>query len=228
MTETRTAQTPADVGAVTLPVMLSAAPYGDLRVLAKPNPATGVLRCLIHHTSATGVFTLEPDFDRDNPDPATTRLRIHYGDELPNGAHTGTYRPHRPVIDGTLRLVDSTTLDARSPRHLRTRIYHRDATSGHRRARVPTPVARRVTAILASLATSWLRRPDVDQLRRAAARTLLQRTGLHRKHATIAELEALIADRQRELATQRAQLARMTALLADDTPATGLPNQTAA
>uniref|UniRef100_UPI003F4923A2 hypothetical protein n=1 Tax=Nonomuraea sp. CA-252377 TaxID=3240003 RepID=UPI003F4923A2 len=206
-------------------IMLSAAPYGDLCLQARPNPATGTLRCLVRGTFITGVFLLEPAFDCDNPDPVTTRLHIHHGDELPAGAHTGTYRPHRPLIDGTIRLVDSTTLDARTARDHRLRIYHRDATSSHRRARVPALIARRVTTVLAALATHWLQRPDLDQLRRAAARTLLQRIGLHRKRATIAELEALIADRQRELAEQRAQLARMTALLSDHTsPSSRSPN----
>ncbi|UBU17815.1 hypothetical protein [Nonomuraea gerenzanensis] len=207
---------PAPVRAETL--TLSIAPYGDLRLQAHPNPAAGTLRCLARSTFVTGVFLLEPAFDGDNPDPATTRLHIHYGDELPAGAHTGTYRPHRPLIDGTIRLADSTTIDTRTARDARIRIYHRDATSSHRRARVPAPIARRIATVIAALATYWSQRPDADQLRHAAARTLLQRIGLDRKHATIAELEALIADRQRELAEQRAQLARMTALLADDSP----------
>ncbi|MGW3352648.1 hypothetical protein ACWDA3_55955 [Nonomuraea rubra] len=222
MPATGPAPAPADT------ITLSAAPYGDLRLQAQPNPATGALRCLVSSTFVTGVFILEPAFDCDNPDPATTRLHVHHGDELPAGAHTGTYRPHRPVIDGTIRLVDSTTLDARTARNPGIRIYHRDATSSHRRARVPAPAARRVATVLAALATYWLQRPDLDQLRRAAARTLLQRIGLHHKHATIAELEALIADRQHELAEQRAQLARMTALLTGDHPSAHSPDTTQA
>ncbi|GAA3168563.1 hypothetical protein [Nonomuraea salmonea] len=199
---------------VTLPV----APYGDLRVLAKPNPATGALRCLVESATVTGIFTLEPHFDPDDIDPDTTQLKIHYGDELPTGAHTGTYRPHRPLISGAIQLVDHSLIDARNP-HGRTppgpRIYHRDTTSGHRRARVPERVARHVHAIIAALATYWLQRPDLDQLRHTAARTLLKHTGLRRKQTIIAELQALIAARQHELDTHQAQLARMTELLAN-------------
>lgn len=219
MPDTRSAARTVD--AVTLP----AAPYEDLRILAKPNPATGVLRCLVRGPSVTGIFTLEPDFDCDTVDPATTRLKIHYGDELPAGAHTGTYRPHRPLVHDTIRLVDYSVIDARNPGAHGTRIYHRDATTGHRRARVPAAVARYVTAILATLATYWLQRPDLDQLRRAAARTLLSHIGLHRKLATIAELEALIAHRKRELDEQRAQLARMSELLTDDAPYSQSPDR---
>ncbi|GAA1690631.1 hypothetical protein GCM10009733_103540 [Nonomuraea maheshkhaliensis] len=199
-------------------VTLHVTPYGDLRVLAKPNPTTGVLRCLVRNPSVTGIFTLEPDFDRDTVDPATTRLKVHYGDELPAGAHTGTYRPHRPLIHGTVRLVDYSVINAQDPGPHDIRIYHRDATTGHRRARVPAAVTRYVTEVLAALAGYWLQRPDLDRLRRAAARTLLRHIGLHRKLATIAELEALIAHRHRELDEQRAQLARMYELLAEEAP----------
>ncbi|MEU8398279.1 hypothetical protein AB0C28_24055 [Nonomuraea sp. NPDC048892] len=199
-------------------VTLNLTAYGDLRVLAKPNPATGVLRCLVRSPSVTGIFTLEPDFDYDTVDPATTRLKVHYGDELPTGAHTGTYRPHRPLVHGAVRLVDYSVINARDPSPHGIRIYHRDATTGHRRARVSTAVTRHVAAVLAALATYWLQRPDLDRLRRAAARTLLRHVGLHRKLATIAELEALIAHRRRELDEQRAQLTRMHELLAEDAP----------
>ncbi|MEV0150033.1 MULTISPECIES: hypothetical protein [unclassified Nonomuraea] len=211
-------------------ITLHAGPYGPLRILAKPNPDTGVLRCRVEATKAVGVFTLEPAFDADDVDLTTTRLYVHYGDELPSGAHTGQYRPNRPVINRTVHLVDYSLIDAhtaqeggRTPNDLGMRIWRRDAGSGHRRAAVPDRTARHVAAIVAQLAIYWLQRPDLDHLRRAAARHLLHRIGLQHKRDRIAELEAMIADKQRELAKHRTQLAWMSDLVTEHAASTPGP-----
>ncbi|HEX4811558.1 MAG TPA: hypothetical protein VFV66_02255 [Nonomuraea sp.] len=198
-------------------VVLEADPAGTLHVRARPNLATGVLACHVTSSKVNGTFSLEPAFDLDDLDPATTRLTVHYGGELPPGAVFGRQRLRRPVVHRTVRLVDATVIDAarardgaRTPRELGLGvIWRRDVCTRHRTAPVPRRVAQCVAAVVAALARYWLDRPDVDQLRCAAAcRSIRRYRLLQRQHQAITQHETALAELRRRFARMQQLLAR--------------------
>ncbi|PZG19913.1 hypothetical protein [Nonomuraea aridisoli] len=199
-------------------VVLDAGPVGKLSVRARPDLVTGTLACHVSNPKITGTFTLEPAFDLDDVDPGTTRLIIHYGGALPPGARFGRHRPDRPVIHRTTCLVDCSVFDAeraregaRTPRELGLDVvWRRDACSRHHNAPVPRRVAHQVAAVLAALALHWLDRPDLDQLRRAAARRAI------RRHFLLVRQWEAITQHEATLARLRRQFTRMQELLHEE------------
>ncbi|MGP4105070.1 hypothetical protein [Nonomuraea sp. KM90] len=202
-------------------VDLAAAPHGRLRITATANLLTGALRCHVVAAQVRGTFTLEPAFDTNRIDPDTTRVTLHYGDELPAGVLLRRHRPDRPLIDHDIQLIDCSTIDAshalagaRTPADLGVRALRCDASTQYRRAPAPAYANDIAAAVIAALAIHWMQRDDLAQLRRAAARHLIERVGLSHQRDTIATLEALIAANQEELAHHRAHLAYLEGLSA--------------
>ncbi|MFD8564662.1 hypothetical protein ACFV1N_45990 [Streptosporangium canum] len=206
-------------------ITLKAGPYGVLRVAASPDLATGALRCRVDGVRVAGVFTLVPAFAREEVDPTTTKLTAYYGDGTPSTSSGYDDVPERPVINCTVTLWGATTFDAlkarggaRTPYALGVHIHRSDPGRGFTEA--PTRTQYHAVAILATLATHWLQRPDLNELRLAAARhTIHHERYLDRVQREIAGLRDEITQTQREITHLRARHGRMQQLLNPTIPA---------
>ncbi|MEV5409855.1 hypothetical protein AB0K60_13570 [Thermopolyspora sp. NPDC052614] len=137
------------------------------------------------------------------------------------------------MVNRTVALTDYSILDALHARdgactpHALDVMMRRIDPRGDRHAvPVPARTARHVAAVLAALPVYWLDRPDLDDLRLAAARhTIRRHQCLTRKAGAILRLQAEHDRLQAELDRNRAQLARMTALLTDRHPGPATTHQ---
>ncbi|MFI6485083.1 hypothetical protein ACIBH1_44725 [Nonomuraea sp. NPDC050663] len=207
---------------------LNAGPYGTLEVRARPDLATGRLRCQVNGLRVRGVFIIEPDFP-DNPDPAAiTRVKVSYGDLPPAHFHDARHRANRPVLYSTVTLVCHSFVDlaaaqsggsTSTPYTLGATIWRQDPATASEVVEVPYGTGRLAAAILAVLAVHWLQRPGADQLRLAAARHAIATGNLiGQQHRRIEAAEQALAEAEQHLALQRAELLRLRRLLSHPYP----------
>lgn len=199
--------------------------YGRVRALVEPNPITGTIRYDVAGARVVGVFVLEPSFDWDDVDPATTSLLVRFGDSAKPGDRDqlNLDRTNRPVVNHSVTLYGDVVFDAAkavagavTPYELGVRLWRREGDEPM--VRVPDRAERRTAALLAALAVHWLNHPDLDRLRCTAARLAIY--GDHRLERKQAAIDTLLDERaavERQLERHRAQYDHMARLLAGDT-----------